>query len=189
MSKIYNYCKHILYYTFLIVYIVLLAKSLLFKEVSLFELFRTDRTVVRNINLIPFQSIFEYMTNKHFNIWIAFMNVVGNIVIFIPLGLYLQIYKKNKKILNSVAIAGMTSLCVEIIQYIAGIGYTDIDDIILNTFGALLGILIYKMMFLLLKSENKIKTAVTFLYCLTALIVSACYMILVHVFGYMIKIF
>lgn len=189
MSKIYYWCKQILFYLFLIGYVLLLAKALLFKEVSLIEIFNADRILIRDINVIPFQSIFEYFASEHFNIWIGLMNVIGNIVLFIPLGLYLQIFKKNKKILDCVALACAVSLCVEIVQYIFGIGHTDIDDLILNTLGGLLGILLYRILYLILKDENKTKTAVTFLFLLVCAGAGGCYFVLVNVFGYRIKIF
>lgn len=188
MAKTYYYFKQCLFYFFLIVYIFLLAKVLLFKEVSPFDLFNADRTISRTLSLTPFKTIIDYFSSTHFNLWIALMNVVGNIVLFIPLGMYLQIFKRNKTILNCVALSCAISLCVEVTQYILGIGRTDIDDIILNTLGGLLGIFIYKIIYLLLKDENKTRTAVTFLYCLICICFSAWYFILVNFAGMKIKI-
>ncbi len=186
MAKIYYYFKQVLFYLLLIAYIFLLAESLLFKQVSLFELFDADRTISRSLNLIPFKTIFEY---THFNLWIALMNVIGNIVLFIPLGLYLQISSRNKKALHGVVLVGVISLGVEITQYILGIGSADIDDIILNIFGGLLGIFIYRIIYLMLKDENKTRTAVTFLFCLVCVCAFACYFVLVNIMGFRIKIF
>jgi len=188
MSKIYYYLKQCLFYLFLIAYILLLAKVLLFKEVSLSELFNADRAISRIFSLTPFETIFGYFSSTHFNLWIALMNVVGNIVLFIPLGIYLQIFKKNKKILNCVTLACVISLGVEVTQYILGIGRTDIDDIILNTLGGMLGVFVYKIIYLLLKNENKARTAVTFLFCLVCVCSGACYFILVALTGLKIKI-
>lgn len=188
MPKKYYYLKQIMFYLFLVAYIFLLAKILLFKQVSHLELFYADRIISRTINLAPFATMFAYFSGENFNIWIALMNVVGNIVLFIPLSLYLQIFKKNKNILSCVALVCIISLSVEAIQYILGIGRTDIDDIILNTFGGLLGVVIYKAIYLLLKDENKTRTAVTFLFCLAGLCFGACMFVFVNILGYRIKI-
>ena len=189
MSRIYRYFNQILFYLFLCIYILLLAKILLFKQVSPFELFNSDRMISRTVSLTPFKTIFEYFSDANINIWIALMNVVGNIVIFIPMGLYLQIFKKNKNILNSVVLVFAVSLCVEVIQYILGIGSADTDDIILNTFGGFLGVLIYRIIYLLLKDEDKTKTAVTFLFCIICVCFGAWYIVCVNVLGLRIRIF
>lgn len=188
MSRIYYYFKQILFYLFLGAYVFLLAKSLLFKQVPLAELFNADRVINRTLTLIPFKTISEYLFGD-LNIWVALMNLVGNIVLFIPLGLYLQIFMRNKKILNCVVLVFAVSLCVEAVQYIFGLGSTDIDDIILNVFGGLLGIFIYKIIYLMLKDENKTKTAITYLFGSVAVCLVACFLVLTNLSGMRIKIF
>ncbi len=168
MSKIYAHGKKIVFVLFLIAYALLLAKALLFKQVSPLELFNADRMARSGLNLTPFRTIAGY---SHFNYWIAFMNIVGNVALFVPMGLYLQIFLKNKKILRSVALVCAVSVCVEAVQYLLGLGSADIDDVILNTLGGLLGVLIYRLLYAWLKDREKAKTAVTFLFC----IVCACY--------------
>ena len=57
-------------------------------RVSLSELFDSERTLVRSINIIPFHSIMEYMSGRTASLKeFAFSNVVGNILILVPLGL------------------------------------------------------------------------------------------------------
>jgi glycopeptide antibiotics resistance protein len=52
---------------------------------------------------------------------------------------------------------------VEVIQGLLGIGTADIDDIILNCLGGLIGILVYKFLLLILRDEKKVSTAITIL--------------------------
>ncbi len=186
MSKDFSNIKRILFYLFLILYIFLLVKILFFKYISPLELFNSER--IRNYNLIPFETINRYF-GTNFNIWIAIMNVIGNIIIFVPLGIYLQIFKKNKNILYSVFLACAISLAVEIIQYIFAIGAFDIDDIILNTIGGFLGVLIYRILYFFLKDENKIKTAIIFLYSFAGLCVFIFIAYITFFTGLKIKIF
>jgi glycopeptide antibiotics resistance protein len=91
----------------------------------------------------------------------AFGNVVGNIVIFIPLGIYLPLFKKDKRVLVNLLFIFIVSLFVEIIQGLLGIGASDIDDIILNCLGGLIGILGYKFLLFALRDEKKVHTAIT----------------------------
>ena len=97
-----------------------------------------------NINLIPFKSIAEGI-NVYNGIEYRLVDdqVWGNIVIFIPAGIYLMVLSKKSSILRSLLIVFLISLGIEIVQYVFKIGASDIDDIILNCLGGIIGILIY----------------------------------------------
>jgi glycopeptide antibiotics resistance protein len=91
----------------------------------------------------------------------AMGNVIGNILIFIPMGIYLSLFKKDKRLLGNLIIIALISTIVELIQWSLGIGILDIDDVILNSFGGWLGILIYKVLCIILHDEKKVSSAVT----------------------------
>jgi glycopeptide antibiotics resistance protein len=93
----------------------------------------------------------------------AFGNVVGNIIIFIPLGIYLPSFKKDKRVLVNLIFIFSVSLFVETIQGLLGIGVSDIDDIILNCLGGWIGILGYKFLLFILRDEKKAHTTITIL--------------------------
>ncbi|MBM7868640.1 glycopeptide antibiotics resistance protein [Clostridium pascui] len=106
----------------------------------------------------------EYVSSSSANIKaFAFGNVVGNIVIFVPLGAYLLLFKNDKRAITNLLFIFIVSLFVEIIQGILGIGASDIDDIILNCLGGLSGILGYKFLLFILRNEKKVHTAITIL--------------------------
>ncbi|MBW9159783.1 VanZ family protein, partial [Clostridium tagluense] len=113
--------KAVFLYGVFICYILLLIKILFLSRISHLE--------HRSINLTPFYSIMEYISGRFAN---AFSNVVGNIVIFIPLGTYLSLFKNDKRVITNLLLIFIVSLFVEIIQGLLGIGASDIDDIILN---------------------------------------------------------
>ncbi|WP_248925897.1 VanZ family protein [Paenibacillus hamazuiensis] len=151
-------------YGVFICYILFLFKLLFLSRVSLFDLLNSQRTLNRSINLIPFYSIKEYIftssaTIKNF----AFANVAGNIMIFIPLGTYLSLFKTDKRVIINLLFIFIVSLFIEIIQGLLGIGASDIDDIILNCFGGLVGIVGYKFLLFILRDEKKVRTAITIL--------------------------
>lgn len=128
-----------------IIYIIALFKIILFKEIPLINIFKSYRKM-RSINLIPFKSIFEFTTTisgqgDDFN---SIANVFGNLIVFIPFGyLVPSIFKRCSKIINVVIVTVGLSLLFEVCQYVLGIGSSDIDDIILNTLGGIIGYAIY----------------------------------------------
>lgn len=150
-------------YAVFICYILFLCKLLFLSRVSLVDLFNSQRTVDRSINLIPFHSIKDYIFSNSATIKkFAFANVVGNIVIFIPLGTYLSLFKNNKRTTNLLFIV-IISLFIEIIQGLLGIGASDMDDIILNGLGGFAGVLGYTFLMFILRDKKKVRTAMTIL--------------------------
>ena len=116
----------------------------------------------QTINLIPFRTIIDYLFNEDVIVRsFAFSNIMGNIAIFIPLGIYIPLLINKKSIFTNSAIVALISLCVEIVQYILAIGTADVDDIIMNTIVGLLGILIFKLVYLIFKDKSKV--VITFL--------------------------
>ena len=80
-----------------------------------------------------FKEIMRYKLGS--NLFIQ--NIIGNILMFIPFGMFLNAYFNIKR-LSLVIITILYSLSIEIIQMIIGRVF-DVDDIILNLFGAILG--------------------------------------------------
>jgi len=157
-------------YGIFICYILLLIRILFLSRVSPLEIFNSQRTIFRSINLIPFHSIMEYISGSSDNLRrFAFGNVVGNIVIFIPLGIYLPLLKKDKRAWAILSFIVVVSLFVEVIQGLLGIGVSDIDDIILNSLGGWIGILGYKLLLFILRDEKKVYTAITILSAIVGL--------------------
>jgi glycopeptide antibiotics resistance protein len=146
--------KTVFLYGVFICYILLLIKILLASRISYSGL--------RSINLIPFYSIKEYIFSDSTVIKkFAFGNIIGNIIIFVPLGTYLLLFKKDKRIITNLLVIFIVSLFVESIQGLLAIGASDIDDIILNCIGGLIGILGYKFLLVILRHEKKVNTAIT----------------------------
>lgn len=116
----------------------------------------------RSYNLIPFATISEYATTidaQHNGIWD--INIWGNILLFVPLGIYLMIYYKNNSPKRVILTALIVSVVAEILQFIFAIGAMDIDDVILNTVGAILGIGVYQLLKSIFKSRMKVRYAVS----------------------------
>lgn len=90
-------------------------------------------------NLKPFIYLFDYPTLKE-----ALINLIGNTAMFIPLGIVWPVcFKKLDTHLKVIASGFCFSLLIEIIQIPFYTRNSDIDDLILNTFGFTVGYLIY----------------------------------------------
>jgi len=91
--------------------------------------------------LIPFRQLIGLLKNPNHMIW--FWQIILNIIFFIPFGfLFPIIQPKQSK--ATIAYGFMFSLGIEIMQYITGRGLADIDDLINNTLGAVIGYFIYR---------------------------------------------
>lgn len=105
----------------------------------LFELLTgTENSYGSGINNIPFKEIMRYEFGSKMFIY----NVLGNILIFVPFGYFISIYVKPKKILPIIVDALITSVTVETVQLKIGRSF-DVDDIILNIVGAIIGYFVY----------------------------------------------
>lgn len=95
-----------------------------------------------NPNYIPFRTIRHQL--KHFSDWWAMLNIIGNTIAFIPFGFLLPFAYKNLKVFWKVLLIGVLSTTsIEVFQLLTFVGYFDIDDMILNTIGVILGYIIY----------------------------------------------
>lgn len=109
-----------------------------------------------SINLIPFKTIFNYITlfgSPKFGFSIE--NIIGNILLFLPMGIYLNVITDRNRL--SLTIIILISIFVEIIQYLFKFGILDIDDIILNSVGGFIGIKTYNFLLTKFKTRDKIK--------------------------------
>lgn len=93
------------------------------------------------INMVPFSTIISYidrLVTHKINTSIVILNIFVNLILFAPMGVFIPLLS-NKKINNIkkfVLFIMITSLTVELLQFLTYRGATDIDDVILNTIGA-----------------------------------------------------
>lgn len=105
---------------------------------------------VRNFNLVPLWKKIHYLQN-----WSQFTgpekaeiykDVLGNIFIFIPFPFLLVFLLGFKSYRRLLFLSCISSMIVEVIQFITNVGVADIDDILFNTIGAAFGVI---MMYLI----------------------------------------
>ncbi|WP_346234985.1 VanZ family protein [Lysinibacillus telephonicus] len=150
MQKVLRFC----YWFILLFYVFLLVDTVFISRESL-----------RSVNLIPFNSIKEFIMvdNGFGQVRIVDMNIWGNILMFVPAGIYIILHKKHRSIMKNLFIILLSSLAIEATQFIFALGALDIDDIILNVMGGFIGLAFYKMFEKLFKDENRIRTAISIL--------------------------
>lgn len=94
-------------------------------------------------NFVPFATILPYLHGRN-GLIIAAANIVGNIGLLVPVGLLLPPVNRNITLIKVFAIAAVSCLCIETAQVVLNTGIFDIDDVILNALGVVLGYWLYK---------------------------------------------
>ncbi|KHL04808.1 hypothetical protein LK10_03950 [Sinomonas humi] len=117
----------------------------------------------RSINLVPFATIAEYASSHApGTARVAFANVVGNILIFIPLGVYAS-WLRHRSAWTTMLTVASVSAAVEIIQGVFAVGASDIDDVILNCVGGLIGMLAFWLLSAIIRERSRVRTAMAVL--------------------------
>ena len=116
-------------------------------ELSLWEYARFQ------MNLIPFKTIAGYskaIFDGSMNLDIPVTNLLGNLLMCFPWGIYLPLLcEKMKHWKKYLAVTIVFLLGIELVQFFTRRGSFDIDDLILNLAGAMLGFLMWKTRILL----------------------------------------
>ena len=131
----------VLLWVLLIGYLLLLYRVILFKFPidTIFDiLMDRDELEFTRVNLIPFQTIRFYLFSGRVPLVTAVRNLLGNILAFVPLGILIPLIRRDLSIVFTFVTALALSASIEITQLVTGLGSCDIDDIILNVFGAML---------------------------------------------------
>lgn len=91
------------------------------------------------LQLNPLQSITYFLRYNEFFSETFMVNIVGNIIVFIPFGWIGLLFKRlnNLPLLFFIFISGIS--VIELAQLYTARGTADIDDVFLNTFGMLIG--------------------------------------------------
>ena len=102
-------------------------------------------------NFIPFREILRYNIGSRLFI----KNVLGNMLLFLPFGLFTSYLLDNKRPLLTVVLTLIASLSIEGVQLMIGRVF-DVDDIILNVLGGTFGFYLYNILDRLGKKSPKL---------------------------------
>ena len=97
----------------------------------------------RSLNLVPFVSLGQTGLSE----------TVSNVVSFIPFGLLAALNFKHTALWRLLAAVLALSVVVETLQYVLAIGTTDVTDVITNTLGGLVGLVLYRLVNRVVRAE------------------------------------
>ena len=114
--------------------------------------FESANAFLFRINWIPFVNLFDYPEMRD-----ILINVIGNTTMFIPLGIvWPSVYKGLDSHWKVISAGIGVSLCIEILQLPFYDRVSDIDDLLLNSLGFIVGYLLYLLARLLSKKVRRI---------------------------------
>ena len=100
--------------------------------------------IIKQYNFVPFKTLSNQVKYLSYN---SFINLVGNVVLFIPIGFLAPfVWSKCKEWKYALFLGLLVSGTIEFVQYFIG-RIADIDDLIVNTLSIMLGAYLYKKCF------------------------------------------
>jgi glycopeptide antibiotics resistance protein len=133
-----------------VVYAALLLKAVFFRThgalqtLQAISLQHLRFRLLYTVNLIPFRTVLFYLSgglSLHLAVW----NLAGNLALLGPLGfLSPYVFPKVQTARQVFVLSFLVSLGIEAVQLLTGLGSFDVDDLILNVAGAMLGWLVYR---------------------------------------------
>lgn len=125
------------------VYVIVLFYFLFFSE----EMGRTYGERAYHYNLTPFKEISRFLKySKELGTKAVLLNIWGNVVAFVPFGIFIPVFsEQGRKFWRTAIYSFELSLFVEVLQLVTKVGSFDVDDLLLNTIGGIVGFLLYKI--------------------------------------------
>jgi len=99
---------------------------------------------IQKANMKPFKTIKLMYNSGRISTESQYKNLGGNLFGFVPLGIFLPLlFKRLKSFVAVIAVVFAVTLAYEIIQLCTGLGLFDVDDLILNTAGGIIGFIVH----------------------------------------------
>lgn len=127
---------------FFVLYILFLLYFLIFSD----WYGRTGVSKEYRYNLVLFKEIKRFIEyRKELGPFAVFTNLFGNILIFVPFGFFISVASKARGFFMTLFYSFGLSLCVEVFQLVTKVGSFDVDDLLLNTIGGVLGYILFSI--------------------------------------------
>ncbi len=125
---------------FFILYIAFIIYFLLFSEwygrTGSMQAFHYNLKLLREI-----RRFWEY--REQLGAYAVFTNLFGNVLVFVPFGFFMPMASRHRSFVSALFYSFGLSLCVECFQLVTKVGSFDVDDLLLNTVGGVLGYVIF----------------------------------------------
>jgi glycopeptide antibiotics resistance protein len=129
-------------------YGALLIRLVVFKAIPVIHIghlrFKFSGTHTGPGNFVPFRSIVPLLSGQG-NQLIAMVNLFGNIIPFMPIGFLAPLVVQSISWQKALVLGVATGLTCEVMEVVFRVGIFDVDDIILNAFGVMLGYGVFVM--------------------------------------------
>ena len=107
------------------------------------------------INVVPIKETINTFMQSETGMRNSLRNLIGNILVFMPLGFFIPLlFDKFNNLKKVLKVGCLSSLAIELSQLFVGSNVCDIDDVIYNTLGALAGFICYKTFETIIKKVN-----------------------------------
>lgn len=130
-----------------VVYVALMLWLLFARDVGWDSSVSYAQQLRENMNLVPFRTLSKYYQvvcqgREHSLFVHCLINLLGNVVLFIPAGYLMpRLFPLLRNFFCFMLACLLAISLVELLQLVTLLGSLDIDDLILNLFGMLLGYL------------------------------------------------
>ena len=105
---------------------------------------RTGEMQEYHYNLVLFQEIKRFWNyREQLGIFATATNLLGNVLIFLPFGFFMAMASKYRSFLSTLIYSFALSLTIELSQLFMKVGCFDVDDLLLNTIGGILGFITF----------------------------------------------
>lgn len=140
------------FFTLFIIYMLLLSAYILFirmhadpeNYISIKHIKTSINEGLQKANMKPFKTIKLMYKGRHIDTGFQYRNLGGNLLGFVPMGIFLPLlFKRLRSFAAVIIIVFAVSLTYECIQLCTGLGVFDVDDLILNTAGGIIGFIVH----------------------------------------------
>lgn len=105
---------------------------------------RTGISAEYRYNLVLLKEIKRFIEYREdLGAFAVFTNLFGNILIFVPYGFFISMASSARGFFMTLFYSFGLSLCVEVFQLLTKVGSFDVDDLLLNTIGGVLGYIFF----------------------------------------------
>ena len=123
-----------------VLYIIFVLYFLLISEIY----GRTGEMQEYHYNLVLFREIKRFWNyREQLGIFATATNLLGNVLIFLPFGFFMAMASKYRSFLSTLIYSFALSLTIELSQLFMKVGCFDVDDLLLNTIGGILGFITF----------------------------------------------
>ncbi len=138
-----------------------------------FQIVTSQDVISYGNNFIPFKELTRYKLGSS----LFFRNIIGNILLFMPYGFFASYYLRLEKKRSAFLLVLIVSLSIECVQLVIGRCF-DVDDILLNLIGGMIGYFIYKILEMLTDKMSKRTISTILMMGVIILIVILLYMMM-----------